>query len=277
MRIWHQSYTDLTRLPGYAGMLAEHAKALSSPDTVVDLHGLRPGTYPEGMPPVAMVGYSYATHLADLQVIENIITAEREGYDAVAISCFLDPGLEEARSMVDIPVVSSCETSLLISSMLGHSFGFLTLDETMAGFLRKLVVRHGFGDRVKMVAAMDPPIDEHELDSAFAGSPAFVARFSAQAERMVAQGADVVIPAEGVLNVALVRNGVRAVAGAPVLDSYGSLIALAETMVRLRRISGLGVSRAGEYAKPPAAVMPALRGIVADIMGDGAGAARDRS
>jgi hypothetical protein len=70
---------------------------------------------------------------------------------------------------------------------------------------------------------------------------------------------------------------VRAVAGAPVLDSYGSLIALAETMVRLRRISGLGVSRAGEYAKPPAAVMPALRGIVADIMGDGAGAARDRS
>jgi allantoin racemase len=277
MRIWHQSYTDLTRLPGYAGMLAEHAKALSSPDTVVDLHGLRPGTYPEGMPPVAMVGYSYATHLADLQVIENIITAEREGYDAVAISCFLDPGLEEARSMVDIPVVSSCETSLLISSMLGHSFGFLTLDETMAGFLRKLVVRHGFGDRVKMVAAMDPPIDEHELDSAFAGSPAFVARFSAQAERMVAQGADVVIPAEGVLNVALVRNGVRAVAGAPVLDSYGSLIALAETMVRLRRISGLGVSRAGDYAKPPAAVMPALRGIVADIMGDGAGAARDRS
>jgi allantoin racemase len=277
VRIWHQSYTDLTRLPGYAGMLAEHAKALSSPGTVVDLHGLRPGTYPEGMPPVAMVGYSYATHLADLQVIENIITAEREGYDAVAISCFLDPGLEDARSMVDIPIVSSCETSLLISSMLGHSFGFLTLDETMAGFLRKLVVREGFGDRVKMVAAMDPPIDEHELDSAFAGSPEFVARFSAQAERMVAQGADVIIPAEGVLNVALVRNGVRAVAGAPVLDSYGSLIALAETMVRLRRASGLGVSRAGGYAKPPAAVMPALRGIVADIMGNRAAAARDRN
>jgi allantoin racemase len=276
MRIWHQSYTDLTRLPGYAGMLAEHAKALSSPDTVVDLHGLRPGTYPEGMPPVAMVGYSYATHLADLQVIENIITAEREGYDAVAISCFLDPGLEDARSMVDIPVVSSCETSLLISSMLGHSFGFLTLDETMAGLLRKLVVRHGFGDRVKMIAAMDPPIDEHELDGAFDGSPEFVARFSAQAARMVAEGADVIIPAEGVLNVALVRNEVRAVAGAPVLDSYGSLIALAETMVRLRRVSGLTVSRVGSYAKPPAAVMPALRGIVADIMGNGTAAAQRR-
>lgn len=270
MRIWHQSYTDLTRLPGYAGMLAEHARASCGPDTTVDLHGLRPGTYPEGMPPVAMVGYTYATHLADLQVIENIVRAEHEGYDAVAISCFLDPGLEEARSMVDIPVVSSCETSLLISSLVGRSFGFLTLDETMAGYLRKLVARQGFAERVKMVAAMDPPIDEHELDRAFAGSPEFVERFSAQARGLVDAGADVIIPAEGVLNIALVRNGVTAVAGAPVLDSYGSLLALAETMVGLRRRSGLGASRVGAYAQPPAAVMSGLRGIVAEVMaGDG--------
>ncbi len=266
MRIWHQSYTDLTRLPGYAGMLAEHARASCGPDTVVDLHGLRPGTYPEGMPPVAMVGYTYATHLADLQVIENIVRAEREGYDAVAISCFLDPGLEEARSMVDIPVVSSCETSLLISSLVGRSFGFLTLDETMAGYLRKLVARQGFAERVKVIAAMDPPIDEHELDRAFAGSPEFVERFSAQARALVDAGADVIIPAEGVLNIALVRNGVTAVAGAPVLDSYGSLLSLAETMVGLRRRSGLGASRVGAYAQPPAAVMSGLRGIVAEVM-----------
>ncbi|MEX2520407.1 MAG: branched-chain amino acid ABC transporter permease [Paracoccaceae bacterium] len=71
MRIWHQSYTDIARLPGYSGMLAEHARAICGPDT-----------YPEGVPPIAMVGYRYATRLADLQVIDNIIEAEREGYDA---------------------------------------------------------------------------------------------------------------------------------------------------------------------------------------------------
>lgn len=269
MRIWHQSYTDLTRLPGYAGMLAAHAKAVCGPDTVVDLHGLRPGTYPDGMPPVAMVGYRYATHLADLQVIDNVMTAEREGYDAVAISCFLDPGLEEARSMVDIPVVSSCETALLISSTVARAFGFLTLDETMAAHLRKLVVEAGFGERVRMVEALEPPIDEHELDDAFAGSPGFVARFSDQARGLIARGADIIVPAEGVLNVALVRNGVRTVDGAPVLDSYGALLGLAETMVRLRRHCGLSVSRAGAYARPPDTLMPGLRGIVADIMGAG--------
>jgi Asp/Glu/hydantoin racemase len=266
MRIWHQSYTDLTRLPGYAGMLAAHAKAICGAGTTVDLHGLRPDTYPEGFPPVAMVGYRYATRLADLQVIDNIITAERQGYDAVAISCFLDPGLEEARSMVNIPVVSSCETALLISSTVARSFGFLTLDETMAAYLRKLVVHYGFGDRVNVVAALDPPMDEFELDRAFAGSPEFVSRFSAQSEALSAGGADIIVPAEGVLNVALVRNGVREVKGAPVLDSYGSLLAMAEALITLRRKSGLTVSRVGEFAQPPAEVVSGLRSIVGDIM-----------
>ncbi|MEJ8574226.1 aspartate/glutamate racemase family protein [Microbaculum marinum] len=266
IRIWHQSYTDLSRLPGYRAMLGDHARAICGPETTVDLHGIRPGTYPEGMPPVAMTKFNYGLKLTDLQVVDNIVTAEREGYDAVAISCFLDPGLEEARSLVDIPVVSSCETALLVSSTVARSFGFLTLDENMAAYLRKLVVHHGFGGKVNVVAAFDPPIDEHELDHAFAGSTEFVERFSDQARKLIARGADIIVPAEGVLNIALVRNGVQAVDGTPVLDSYGSLVAFAEMMVQLRRKSGLQVSRVGEYAKPPDDVVANLRHIVSDIM-----------
>lgn len=266
MRIWHQSYTDLTRLPGYAAMLAEHAGAVCGAETTVDLHGLRPDTYPDGVPPVAIAGYRYARQLADLQVIENAVAAERQGYDAVAISCFLDPGLEEARSLVDIPVVSSCETALLIASTVARSFGVITLDEAMAAHLRHLAAHYGFAERVNVIAALDPPIDEFELDRAFAGSPEFVERFSAQAGELIADGADIIIPAEGVLNVALVRNGVKTVAGAPVLDSYGSLLTLAESLVRLRRTSGLTVSRVGQFARPPAAVVRSLRGVVGDIM-----------
>ncbi len=266
IRIWHQSYTDLTHLPGYRSMLAEHAAAVCRPDTVVDLHGVRPGTYPEGMPPVAMTKYNYGLKLTDLQVIDNIVAAEREGYDAVAISCFLDPGLEEARSLVDIPVVSSCETALLVSSAVSRSFGLLTLDENMAVYLRKLIVHEGFGEKVKIVAALDPAIDEFELDRAFAGSREFVERFSRQARELIAGGADIIVPAEGVLNIALVRNGVQSIDGTPVLDSYGSLLSFAEMMVQLRRTSGLQVSRVGAYAKPPETVVTHLRHIVSDIM-----------
>src|ERR671931_1858688 len=137
MRIWHQSITDLTQLPGYANRLAEHARLILGPETVVDVHGLRPGTYPIGMAPIDMSRYRWAHHLGSVQIIENVIRAEREGYDAVAISCFVDPGIEEARSVVDIPIVSSLETALLVASTTARSFGLMAIDETMAVTLRE--------------------------------------------------------------------------------------------------------------------------------------------
>jgi Asp/Glu/hydantoin racemase len=270
IRIWHQSLTDLTLLPGYAAMLAEHARRICGAETVVELHGLRPGTYPAGMAPIDMPRWRWAHRLGSIQIVENIIRAEREGYDAVAISCFLDPGLEEARSLVDIPVVSSLETALLVSSSVGRAFGLLTIDEAMAVMLRELVRQYGFSERVRCVEALDPPITEYDLDAAFAGSPDFARRFSAQASRLVDRGADVIIPAEGVVNTVLVRNEVQEVAGAPVLDSYGALLAFAEMTVQLRRRAGLRVARRGVYARPAAPVVDHLRDVTAAALADAA-------
>jgi Asp/Glu/hydantoin racemase len=218
------------------------------------------------MAPIEMVGYNWPNHLVFIQIVENAIRAEREGYDAVAISCFLDPALEAARSMVDIPVVSSCETTLLVSSAISRAFGFLTLDEIIAGELRELISRYGYQDRVKVVAAMDPPINEHQLDQAFAGSSEFAKEFSLQAERLTTAGADLIIPAEGVLNTALVRNKVREVDGTPILDSYGSLLAFAEMLVKLRHRSGLSVARGGAYARAPQKFVEHLRKITANFL-----------
>jgi Asp/Glu/hydantoin racemase len=208
-----------------------------------------------------MVGYNWPNHLIFIQIVENAIRAEREGYDAVAISCFLEPGLEAARSVVDIPVVSSCETALLISSAIGRAFGFLTLDEIIARELRELIRRYSYQDRVIIIAAMDPPITEHQLDKAFTGSPEFVKEFSLQADRLITAGADLIIPAEGVLNTALVRNEVHKIDRTPVLDSYGSLLAFAEMLVKLRRCSNLSVARGGAYARAPQGFVDNLRKI----------------
>jgi Asp/Glu/hydantoin racemase len=268
IRIWHQSMTDLTLLPGYAAMLQDHVRLIGAPDTTVDLHGLTPGTYPEGMAPIDMVRYRWAHHLAFVQIVENVMRAQREGYDAVAVSCFVDPALEEARSVVDIPVVSSLETALLVSSTIGRAFGLLTIHESMARTLREIVQRYGFAERVVAVEAMDPPIREFELDEAFAGSPELVERFAAQARRMVAAGCDVIIPAEGVVNTVLVRNKLHSVDGTPVLDSYGALLAFAEMLVQLRRRSGLAVGRRGIYAQPPDSLVRHLRRITREALRD---------
>jgi hypothetical protein len=78
MRIWHQSFTDLKSLPGYSGMLAELGRRVCSTGTVVDLHGLLAGTYPEGVAPVDLGGYRWVMQMNEVQVIENCVQAERE-------------------------------------------------------------------------------------------------------------------------------------------------------------------------------------------------------
>lgn len=266
VRIWHQSMTDLTRLPGYSGMLRDHALRVADGDTHVDLHGLDARTYAAGVPPVAMCGYPWFQHLADVQIVENAMTAERAGYHAVAISCFVDPGLELARSLVDIPVVSSCETSLIVASAVGRSFGLITLDSAMVRVLSALIRRYGYAERVAFLAAFDPPVDEFELDGAFKGSCELIGRFTDLARRAIAAGADVIIPAEGVLNTVLVRNDVRDVDGTPVLDSYGSLLRFAHLLVRMRELTGLRTGRSGGYARPSPQIVNGIGKITATIL-----------
>lgn len=270
-KIWHQSITDLERLPGYAAMLGEHARQVGGVDVRVDLHGVLPQTYPPGMAPVEMTRFRWAHHLVFDQFVENAVRAEAEGYDAVAISCFVDPALELARSAVDIPVVSSCETALLVSATVGHAFGMITIDRSMVRIVRELACRYGFGDRVRFVTTLDPPMNEFELDEAFHGRGPLVERFTAEARRLVAlHDVDVLIPAEGVLNTMLVRNQVREVDGVPVLDSYGALLQMADMMVRLRRTTGLTAARRMAYAKPPPELMRHLRRLTSGVLEKGA-------
>jgi allantoin racemase len=265
VRIWHQSMTDLERLPGYKAMLGDHARRVGGTEMSVDLHGLRPESYPAGIAPVALTQYRWAHHLLNIQIIENAARAEAEGYAAVAISCFVDPGLDVARSIVDIPVVSSCETALLVASVIGGAPALITIDTSMVSILGELVARYGHADRVRHVVTLDPPVDEFELDQAFSGNGPMIDRFVVQARQLIARGADVIIPAEGVLNTVLVRNDVREIDGVPVLDSYGSLLRFADMLVKLRGASGLATSRRGRYARPPAALMNHLRLLTSDV------------
>ena len=261
IRIWHQSFADLSQLPGYAAMLAEHAAASVGPGTTVDVHGVAKGTFPPDIPPVHMHHYRWANHIITMQVVANAMQAEREGYDAFALSCFIDPGVDLARSVVSIPVISSLDMSLTLAGTVGRAYGLITLDSNTAAAQMELVRGYGAAARVLALEPLDPPVTEPELDAAFGGSGDLVARFRSHAERLVAAGADVIVPAEGLLNTIMVRHGLREVRGCPVLDVYGGLLNFAEVLVGLRRRSGLSAGRRGAYARPDDAVLAHLRDV----------------
>ena len=249
-RIWHQSFTDLELLPSYAAMLQEHAERVCSPGTTVEVHGVRPGSYPDGLNPIEATRFPWSNHVLATQVAYNAVRAEREGFDAVAISCFFDPGLREARSMVDIPVVSMCETALLIGTSLGGRFGLIGLQTEQNFALRELAARYGATERVVATLPIEPPVTEAELEAVYDGGGDLEQRLERVARVAVDAGADLVIPAEGVLNTSVVRRGIRTLAGVPVLDAYGTLLSYAEMLVRLRQLTGAQVSHTGAYGRP---------------------------
>ncbi|GII24741.1 aspartate/glutamate racemase family protein [Planosporangium mesophilum] len=261
LRIWQQSITDLEQLPQYRSTLAAHGRTVCAPDTEVEVHGVRPGTYPDGLTPIEAIAYPWCHTLLSLQIVQGAIEAERQGFDAVAVSCFFDPGLVEARSAVDIPVVSMCETAFLVASSVGRRYGLIGLDDAHARYLHGLAREYGVSDRIAAIVPLHPAVTEADLDPVHGGGGDLARRVAGAAEALVARGADLIIPAEGVLNTALMRQGLRELGGVPVLDAYGALLAYAETLVRLRRTTGLATSRVGAYAKPDTAVRDHIAGM----------------
>jgi Asp/Glu/hydantoin racemase len=82
-----------------------------------------------------------------------------------------------------------------------------------------------------------------------------IAEFTTQAELVVADGVDVVIPGGGIPMLLLAEAKVRAIGGAPVVDGLHVLLKHTELAVILRRQSGIETSRLADFRLPPADVI----------------------
>jgi allantoin racemase len=259
MRIWHQSFSDLDRVPLYRTTLARHAAAVLPEGDTVTLHGLRPGTYGPDFAPIHALRYRYLEQLNEAQVCEAALAAEREGYDAFALGCFFDPALRAVRSLVDIPCVGLSETCMLVACSLGRRFGLVSLEDSQRAQHLELASAYGLSDRLAAVVAMNPPIDEYMLEADDHATQPHVEAFARACADLVQAGAEVIIPGDGFLNELVWRRGITEMHGAIVLDSLGVLFRHAGFMAGLRQTMGIEVSRAGHYAKAPAAMLEQAR------------------
>jgi allantoin racemase len=259
MRIWHQSFTDLSRMPLYRETLVQHADRVTSPGTEVGVHGLRPGTYGDEFAPIDAIRYHYLESLNEEQLCEAALAAELAGFDAVAIGCFFDPALRAARSLVDIPVVSLAESCMLVACSYGRRFAIVTLCGDESANLTDLSEQYGLERRLAGILSMEPTIDEYALEERGGSVAAVDQGFENACQRAFELGAEVIIPGDGVLNEYLYRHARGDAAGATVVDAIGVLFAYAEMMVNLRERAGMSVSRRQLYLKPPAEMLQFAR------------------
>lgn len=262
MRIWHQSSTEIEGLGVYKQALLAHAGQVRGAADQIDVHGIAAGRY-LGRTPTEALGNAWVHHVVLEPVLTNAVRAEAQGYDAFVIGSFSEPYLRELRSAVDIPVVSLTEAALLVACSLGRYSAPVANAPNTAWMTRMSIEAHALSSRVLRVQSIDPPLDEPALARAFEAPGPVIDAFRRAALRAVADGADVIIPAEGMLAELLYVEGVRTIGGAPVVDVFGTAWAYAAMLVQLRRHSGTQVGRAWHYRRDDAAYVRELASAMA--------------
>jgi allantoin racemase len=248
MRIWHQSLTVIDDLPAYAQRMRGHIASVVRPDTEVVLHGMLPGTYPADYPGDD-IAFRFFFTMHSAQWAAHALNAEAQGFDAFALCSLPDPLLTEIKTLVDIPVVGAGEACFHVATMFGARFGMLVFIDRMATRYLEQIRAHGLADHC--VGVEPAGFGFRDVQDAFDNPGPLIDRFRVAARRMIAAGADVIIPGEIPLNVLLATEGVQRVDDVPLIDSLAVTLKLTESFVDLRASTGLAPSRRGwSHAAP---------------------------
>jgi allantoin racemase len=268
LRIWHQSFTVLEDVPAYTARLRAHIERVKRPDTQVDLHGLRPNTYPADYPGEDL-GFAFLFGMHAQQWAASALAAAREGYDAFAMCTMVDPHFRELKTIVDIPVIAAGETCFHLAGMNGHRFGLTVFMDRVIPRYREQVHLCGLAERC---AAIRPSgMAFADVIAGFDKPGPVIDRFRAAARELIAAGADVIIPGEIPMNVLLASEGVTRIDEALVLDAVGATIKMAEAMVEMKAAIGLSHSRHGFFnaAPRPERVAEVMHFYLRDTIRDG--------
>ena len=257
MRIWYQSMTQLATLTNYRKALEEHAKKYCSDGTQIVFNGVSEDNY-HGRMPAEVLQYSYAKLILQTEVIDICRAAEKNKFDAVILGSFSEPFLPEIRSLLSIPVISMPECTLLVACSMAEKFALTTLAPANVKRVKALVKRHGLESRVSGYYSLAHPVDEDILNVALKKPKQVVTDFLATAEQAKADGADLIVPAEGVLNLIIQRSNTNPIGRLSVLDCVSTSFLYAEMMINMQRRLGIGIGRMGSYAMPPADLLAEL-------------------
>ena len=124
------------------------------PDTVVDSEKLTVG------PP--SVENEYDEALAAPGVVELCIKAEREGYDAIFVNCFSEPGVKAARECVKIPVFGGFEPVAHLALGLADKISIVTVVPNVVPLMEGNLAKAHLEGRFVSIRNINIPVKDLE-------------------------------------------------------------------------------------------------------------------
>jgi allantoin racemase len=242
----------------YEESMQRYAKKVTRPDTeVVQWFADKPAASLQNL---------YLGTVATLPLVNKMIKAEHEGFDAVVFGCHGDNGVQMARSVLQIPVVGPCEASMAVGSFIGEKFAMITIREQYLRLLEYNIRLFGFEDRFiknRPVRWLDRWA-WNDLADAHRGKPGkLLELFEKTALECVRDGADTILVPGFPFGAALVSVGYKEVAntGVPVVDGAASAYKMAESLAELRK--SIGLARTGsqysQFQRIPADFLDRVR------------------
>jgi len=210
-----------------------------------------------GVYPLNYVTYIYYRHKCAEAVVERVVRAEDEGFDAVFISCCYDPGLGEARELVDIPVASAFEAGAHYANAMSQRYSVIATEPKTAHCYRELARLYGTDSKLASVRHINLSARDSYADTT--PPEVIVERTLAVARQCVEEdGAEAILMGCTLQSCPLTVAGTSSSgagtdgrAGAPIIDPVLIGLKTAEFMVDLRRAGLPTVSRYGTWQKPP--------------------------
>ena len=238
-KIWFQGATDRVHMAPYIAKVEAHLRSVLEPDFQATFHT----PTPPATTTHAITEFRIARNL-----IRNVVEAEKQGYDAMAITHFQDAGLAEVKSVAKIPVIGLGETTLMHSLTLGRKLGLVTINPVFIPWHEDQVIRYGLQQRVVGVRAV--PATVADFINAFAsaeGLQKIKPLWEKECRILLDAGADVIVPAGG-LPMMLFGGEFE---GAPVVNGVTLVAKTAEMAIKLRKHGMFHVSRRSNFVHPP--------------------------
>lgn len=251
----------------FAGQIyeKEHCLKIAGPNTEIVFKDI------SDVYPLPYVTYIYYRHFCADGAVDKIVQAEREGYDAAFIACMYDPGLLEAKEIVNIPVVGAFEASTHYACMMGNTYSIVTVEKKVIPCCWQLAELYGVSK--KLASVRDIGIPANKLYPEITPSEEIIRRtIEVSRDCIEKDGAEVIVPGCTLQSTTLTHACLTSSSpidkfeeltediGGPIIDPILIGLKTAEMMAELRNKVGIPpVSRVAAWKKPPEEELRRLR------------------